>query len=119
MTKYFKVNEDVEIGGQSFKAGESFTINEGDTLENLDEAIAESKVVNVAAPETITESEAKEAEEIAISREEAEAQGVDVAKAEAEATPVEVIPDSEKKDEAGSQDSSVSEDEKPAESQPE
>lgn len=43
--------------------------------------------------ETITESEAKEAEAGAITREEAEAQGVDTAKAEAEATPVEVVAD--------------------------
>lgn len=45
--------------------------------------------------ETITESEAKEAEASAITREEAIEQGVDVEKVEAEATPVQVVPDQE------------------------
>ncbi len=49
----------------------------------------EEKVV----PETITESEAKELEENAITREEAIEQGIDVEKAESEAIPVEVVPD--------------------------
>lgn len=49
------------------------------------------RAVNV--PETITESEAAEAEATAVTKDEAEAQGVDTEKAEAQAIPVDVVPD--------------------------
>ena len=55
---------------------------------------AEGKIEGAdETPLTITESEAQEAIDGAITRDEAIAQGIDVEKVEAEATPVEVVPD--------------------------
>lgn len=110
MTKHFKANEDVEIDGTAHAAGSFFSRGD-EPSDEVDAAIADGKIVNVAAedvPQTITESEAADAEANAISREEATAQGIDVDKVEAEAETVEVVPDPKDED-AGSDSSSENE----------
>ena len=103
MTEFFKANENIDLGGMSHTAGSIFSLD-GDHNEEINTLIADGKITNVAAPETITESEATEAEAGAISREEAMAQGVDVDKVEAEAETVDVVPDP-KDDDASSESS--------------
>jgi hypothetical protein len=69
------------------------------TAETVEEALEGSDTtpeeVKEVPAETITESEAAEAEAGAITREEAVAAGIDVDTVEAEATEAEVVPDAE------------------------